>query len=73
MFVYNIFERGEEKNNTEKRGRKKFLDEVTELSSMPISGGGVPPENRLNTYESIAVNASTVYIICIILTTSYQC
>ena len=65
MFVYNIFEREEEKNNTGETGKKKFLDEVTGLSSMPISGG-VPPENRLNTYESIAVNASTVYIIHII-------
>ena len=41
MFVYNIFEREEEKIIWEnKGGGKKFLDEVTGPSSMPVSGGG---------------------------------
>lgn len=43
MCLFTIFSREEKKkNNTGKRGRKKFLDEVTGLFSMPVSGGGVP-------------------------------
>ena len=46
MFVYNIFEREEEKIIWENKGRKNFLDEVTGPSSMPVSGGGVPYKTR---------------------------
>lgn len=46
MFVYNIFEREEEKIIWGNKGRKKFLDEVTGPSSMPVSGGGVSPIKR---------------------------